>query len=154
MQPDRKHAQSDDAAVEVAAHRFFVSLSRLAPRERQVAAVVKSWCAVAFDPNCSSSSHLRAPRVCKAGAAAWYLAFAMRRGSQKPQQPLPCVASVLQSASVSQLRLLAAFPRQPPPCREKQRALQHHRCQPALFSGFWRRRSASAGAWPPRAPTC
>ena len=28
MQPDREDAERDDAAVEVAAHRFFVSLSR------------------------------------------------------------------------------------------------------------------------------
>ena len=57
VQPDREEAERDDAAVEVAAHRFFASLSRLAPRERQVAAVVKSWCAVAFDANRSSRSH-------------------------------------------------------------------------------------------------
>ena len=35
VQPDREHAERDDAAVEVAAHLFFVSLSRgLLLRER------------------------------------------------------------------------------------------------------------------------
>ena len=35
VQPDREHAERDDAAVEVAAHPFFVSLSRgLLLRER------------------------------------------------------------------------------------------------------------------------
>ena len=57
MQPDREHAERDDAAVEVAAHLFFVSLSRGFLRERcvsfarlapRVAAVVKTWCCVAF----------------------------------------------------------------------------------------------------------
>ena len=44
VQPDREHAERDDAAVEVAAHLFFVSLSRGA--SAAVAAVVKTWCAV------------------------------------------------------------------------------------------------------------
>ena len=58
MQPDREDAERDDAAVEVAAHLFFVSLSRGLLhsanavcrrcsrgllRERCVAAVVKTW---------------------------------------------------------------------------------------------------------------
>ena len=34
VQSDREDAQRDDAAVEVAAHLFLASLSRLAPRER------------------------------------------------------------------------------------------------------------------------
>ena len=34
MQPDREHAERDDAAVEVAAHLFFASLSRGLLRER------------------------------------------------------------------------------------------------------------------------
>jgi hypothetical protein len=71
VQPDRENAECDDAAVEVAAHLFFASLSRglllrercvsfarLAPRERcAVAAVVKTLFAVAFDPNSSLRSH-------------------------------------------------------------------------------------------------
>ena len=44
MQPDREDTERDDAAVEVAAHLFFVSLSRGA--SAAVAAVVKTWCAV------------------------------------------------------------------------------------------------------------
>ena len=40
VQPDGKHAERDDAGVEVAAHLFFASLSRgLLLRERCVAAV-------------------------------------------------------------------------------------------------------------------
>ena len=71
VQPDREDAERDDAAVEVAAHFFFVSLSRglllrASAVAAVVAAVVKTWCAVAFDPNCSSRGHLRAAMVCKA----------------------------------------------------------------------------------------
>ena len=65
VQPDREDAERDDAAVEVAAHFFcepFARLpplrerclsplfARLAPRALAVAAVVKTWCAVAFGP--------------------------------------------------------------------------------------------------------
>ena len=78
VQPDREHAERDDAGVDVAAHLFFVSLSRGLLhsanavcrrcsrgllRERCVAAVVKTWSPVAFDANSSSRSLLRASMV-------------------------------------------------------------------------------------------
>ena len=56
MQPDREDAERDDAAVEVAAHVFFVSLSRGASAAvaavvktwRRFCSVLKAWCCVAF----------------------------------------------------------------------------------------------------------
>ena len=56
MQPDREHAERDDAGVDVAAHRFFVSLSRGASAAvaavvktwRRFCSVLKAWCCVAF----------------------------------------------------------------------------------------------------------
>ena len=56
MQPDREDAERDDAAVEVAAHLFFVSLSRgtsaavaaVVKTWRRFCSVLKAWCCVAF----------------------------------------------------------------------------------------------------------
>ena len=56
MQPDREDAERDDAAVEVAAHLFFASLSRgtsaavaaVVKTWRRFCSVLKAWCCVAF----------------------------------------------------------------------------------------------------------
>ena len=56
MQPDCEDAERDDATVEVAAHFFFVSLSRGASAAvaavvktwRRFCSVLKAWCCVAF----------------------------------------------------------------------------------------------------------
>ena len=56
VQPDREDAERDDAAVEVAAHVFFASLSRgtsaavaaVVKTWRRFCSVLKAWCCVAF----------------------------------------------------------------------------------------------------------
>ena len=131
VQPDREHAKRDDAGVDVAAHFFSLSrgflrsasavcrrFSRLAPRALCcLAAAVKTWCVVAFDPDSSSRSHQTRVRGMYICAAACCVALRRRKALSFPSQFL----LVCHRTLASRFRFFGSpYSRQPPPCRQKQ----------------------------------